>query len=290
MYTKPLLIGCMKLGTWGAQFNTTELGKFVDECLELGLDEFDHADIYGGHTTEREFGTLLSSRPDLKQKLKLTTKCGIAYPSDQRPEIGLKHYNSSKEYILKCIDASLRDLQVEQIHTFLIHRPDYLMNFEEIADAISTAKTSGKILHFGVSNFKPEQIQILSNYVEVVTNQIEISIDHLEPFENGSLEMLLSKKIQPCAWSPLAGGQVFTSDQEKYQRIRKVAEELAEKYTTELEAILVAWLRKHPAGIIPVLGTSKVARIKSALKGASITLTHEEWYSLWTASTGHKVA
>ena len=153
MYTQPLLIGCMKLGTWGAKYSKNELEAFIDGCLDLGVNEFDHADIYGGHTTEADFGEVISMRPDLKSKLRVTTKCGIAYPSENRPELGIKHYNSSKDYILNSIDRSLADLKLDKIDTFLIHRPDFLMNFDEIAEAVSKAKEAGKIVHFGVSNF-----------------------------------------------------------------------------------------------------------------------------------------
>lgn len=280
----------MKLGTWGANYSPKELEAFIDGCLDLGLDEFDHADIYGAHTTEEAFGQVLSKRTDLKSKLKLTTKCGIAYPSENRPEIGLKHYNSSKEYILQSIDRSLKNLQVENIDTFLIHRPDFLMSFDEISEAISIAKENGKITHFGVSNFEPHQLNILCEYVDVVTNQIEISLTHLNPFEDGSLNQLLHKKIQPTAWSPLGGGQLFNGTDEQSIRIMKELNELGEKYQAEPYQLLLAWLRRHPAGIIPVLGTSKVSRVKSALESTSIELTHEDWYRLWTASKGERVA
>ena len=290
MYKQPLLVGCMKLGAWGAHYNKTELEQFIDGCLDHGVDEFDHADIYGGHTTEQEFGEVIAIRPDLKNKIKLTTKCGIAYPSDNRPEIGIKHYNSSKDYILKSIDRSLQNLKVDKIDTFLIHRPDYLMNFEEIAEAITKARHAGKIIHFGVSNFMTHQLEILTEYVEVSTHQIEISLTHLEPFEDGSLNQLLHKKIQPSAWSPLGGGQIFNGQEEQFVRIRQSLDELGEKYAASHDQLLLAWLRKHPAGVIPVLGTSKVSRIKTALDAMNIELTHEDWYKLWTASKGEKVA
>lgn len=290
MYTQPILVGCMKLGTWGANYNTKELEAFIDGCLDIGADEFDHADIYGGHSTEADFGRVIAARPDLKNKVKVTTKCGIAYPSDNRPEIGIKHYNSSKSYVEKCIDRSLQDLNLERIDTFLIHRPDYLMNFEEIAEAVSAAKKAGKIHHFGVSNFLPHQLEILTEYVEVATNQIEISLTHLDPFEDGSLNQLLHKKIQPAAWSPLGGGQIFSGEDEQSVRIRKTLDELGETYGAAQDQLLLAFLMKHPSGIIPVLGTSKVARVKTALEAASIELSHEDWYKLWTASIGQKVA
>lgn len=290
MYKQPLIIGCMKLGSWGANFGPKELEAFIDGCLDLGLDEFDHADIYGAHTTEEAFGQVLNSRPDLKSKVKLTTKCGIAYPSDNRQEISIKHYNSSKAYILRSIDQSLQNLNVDSIDTFLIHRPDFLMNFEEIAEAISTAKQAGKIIHFGVSNFLPHQLEILTEYIEVTSNQIEISLTHLTPFEDGSLNQLLHKKIQPTAWSPLGGGQLFTGEDEQSLRIMAELNQLAEKYSATPDQILLAWLRKHPSGIIPVLGTSKVSRVTSALASVAIHLSHEDWYRLWTASTGNNVA
>lgn len=290
MYKQPLLVGCMKLGAWGANYNKTELEQFIDGCLDLGVDEFDHADIYGGHTTEAEFGEVLAIRPDLKNKVKLTTKCGIAFPSDQRPKIGIKHYDSSREYISQSIDQSLQSLRVDKIDTFLIHRPDYLTNFEEVAEAISNAKQAGKIINFGVSNFLTHQLDILTEYVEVVTNQIEISITHLTPFEDGSLNQLLHKNIQPTAWSPLGGGQIFEGNDEQSLRIRKTLEELAEVHNATHDQLLLAFLRKHPAGIIPVLGTSKVSRVKTALDAMSIELSHEDWYRLWTSSTGEEVA
>jgi len=280
----------MKLGTWGANYTTTELEHFIDGCLDLGLDEFDHADIYGGHTTEQAFGAVIARRPDLKKKVNITTKCGIAYPSDKRPEIGIKHYNSSKEYLLTSIDQSLQNLGVDAINTFLIHRPDYLMNVEEIAEAISQAKQAGKIIHFGVSNFLMHQLNLLTEYLDVSSNQLEISLTHLDPFEDGTLHQLLHKKIQPTAWSPLGGGQIFDGDDEQSIRIRKTLEELSKKHGAAHDQLLLAFLRKHPSGIIPVLGTSKVSRIRTALEALQIELSHEDWYQLWTASKGEKVA
>lgn len=279
----------MKLGAWGAQFTPKELESFIDGCLDLQLDEFDHADIYGAHTTEGAFGHVLAARPDLRKRVKITTKCGIAYPSENRPEIGIKHYNASKKYILDAIDGSLRQLKVETIHTFLIHRPDFLMSFEEIAEAIDEAKRLGKVQHFGVSNFLPHQLTLLKEYVEVVTNQIEVSLTHLQPFEDGTLNQLMHLKIQPTAWSPMGGGELFTGSAPHFVRIQGVLQQLAEKYAVPADQLLVAWLRKHPSGIIPVLGTSKLERVRSAKEALNVQLSHEDWYQLWIASKGEKV-
>lgn len=290
MYKKPLVIGCMKLGSWGANYSTKELTSFVDGCLDLDLNEFDHADIYGGHTTEAAFGEVLKKRPDLRNKINVTTKCGIAFSSEERPGFQIKHYNSTGTYITTSIDQSLQNLKVDKIDTFLIHRPDFLSNPAEIAEAISKAKEEGKIIHFGVSNYLPHQLDILASYLDITTHQIEISVTHLTPFEDGSLQQLMHKSIQPTAWSPLGGGTLFTHHDTRSQRIKSALDDLGAQYGLSQDQLLIAWLRKHPAGIIPVLGTSKVSRIQSALEACSAEISHEDWYKLWVASKGHEVA
>lgn len=289
IYNTPVLVGCMKLGKWGANFSTSELEKFIDQCLDLGLNEFDHADIYGAHTTEAEFGEVLKRRPDLKSKVKITTKCGIAYPSDQVDHT-IKHYNSTPEYIAHSIDLALQKLQVEQIDVFLIHRPDFLMDPAVIAQAVEKAKSSGKINHFGVSNFLPAQFELLHDHTPIATNQIEVSVNHLDPFEDGTLTQLQKYGVQPSAWSPLAGGVIFGGQDEQSVRIRETASQLAEKKNCKIDQILLAFVMKHPSGIVPVVGTSKIERVKDAMEAANVELSHEEWYELWTASIGEKVA
>lgn len=289
IYQAPIVVGCMKLGQWGAKFSTDELERFIDQCLELGLNEFDHADIYGAHTTEAEFGEVIKRRPDLKSKVKVTTKCGIAYPSDLRDHT-IKHYISTSSYIEKSIDLALQNLQLEQIDVFLIHRPDYLMDPADIAKAVDKAKSLGKINHFGVSNFQPDQFELLNKHTPLATNQIEVSVNHLQPFTDGTLTQLQKLEVQPSAWSPLAGGVIFGSQDEQSTRIRETATQLAEKKNCKLDQILLAFVMKHPSGIVPVLGTSKIERIKDAMAASHIQLTHEEWYDLWTASIGGKVA
>lgn len=289
-YKNSVVVGCMKLGQWGAKMTTKEYEKFIDECLEIGLNEFDHADIYGGHTTEAEFGEVIARRPDLKSKVHLTTKCGIAMPSDRRHH-KIKYYNSSKEYILKSIDQSLKNLEVDKIDVFLIHRPDFLMDPDEIAEAITEARDAGKVNHFGVSNFSSSQFDLLNSRISLITNQVEVSIAHLNPFQDGTLDQLLKRGIQPSAWSPLAGGILFgRNGDERSIRIRKAAQRLADSKNCQMDQLLLAWIMKHPSGIVPVLGTSKVERLKSALLASNIALSNEEWYHLWTASTGEEVA
>lgn len=286
----PLIIGVMRLGAWGVKMSRQELERFIDECLELGLRDFDHADIYGSYTSEAEFGAVLAGRPDLRSKIQITTKCGIKMLSENRPTHRIKSYDSSPAHIRQSVENSLRQLRVECLDLLLLHRPDMLMPPQEIAEVFSQLQQAGKVKHFGVSNFTPSQFELLNTFTPLVTNQIEASLLHLDPFSDGSLDQCLRHQITPTAWSPLGGGALFSDPENpRVKRIRTTAQNLCEKYEASLDQILLAFLHKHPAGIIPVLGTSKISRIKSALAAQKITLTHEEWYDLYQASTGEEV-
>lgn len=287
----PIIVGTMRLGAWGAKMNTNQLESFVEECLALGLNDFDHADIYGHYSTEEDFGKLLKARPDLRTKMQITTKCGIRMLSENRPNHKIKSYDSSKSHIIQSAENSLRFLTTDFLDVLLIHRPDYLMNPQEIAEAFERLKKEGKVRHFGVSNFTPAQFDLLNSYTPLITNQVEISITHLDCFEDGTLLQCQKHNITPTAWSPLGGGSVFgKSEDERIIRIQKVGKSLAEKYDVNLDQLLLAWIAQHPSGIIPVVGTAKIGRIKSAMKAMKINITKEDWYRLWEASVGHEVA
>ncbi len=286
----PYIIGTMRLGTWGSNLNTTEYERFIEGCLDLDLIDFDHADIYGHYTTENDFGNVLKSRKDLRKKMRITTKCGIKLTSENRPEHKIKSYDLSAEHIIASVEKSLASLQTDYIDVLLLHRPDYLFNPHEIAAAFSKLKKEGKVLDFGVSNFSPSQFDLLHSLTPLVTNQVEISLLHRNAFEDGTLDQCQKLNVIPTAWSPLGGGLLFKEGaDEKIQAIQKTLSTLAEKYSATSDQILYAWLRKHPAGIIPVLGTSKIERIQIAKQALDITLTHEEWYMLWEAALGSEV-
>ena len=284
----PLIIGTMRLGEWGVKMNTQELEYFIDACIDLGFTDFDHADIYGHYTEENRFGEVMKRRPDLKSKLQITTKCGIRLITPNRPKHTVKSYDSTKEHILWSTENSLQELGVDHLDVLLLHRPDYLMHPQEVAEAITQLKFAGKVKTFGVSNFSPSQFELLHSLTPLVTNQVEISLLHRDTFEDGTLDQLLRHKITPTAWSPLGGGALFTKDADP--KIKAALDTIAEKHNATIDQILIAWLRKHPAGIIPVLGTTKIKRIEQAKAALSITLSHEEWYTLWEAAIGKEVA
>ncbi len=283
----PLIIGTMRLGEWGAKMSTQELETFIDQCLEMGLNDFDHADIYGHYSAETEFGEVLKRRKDLRSKLQITTKCGIKLVTERRPDHKIQSYNSTKKYILACAENSLKELKIEQIELLLLHRPDFLMNPYDVAVAFERLKIEGKVNAFGVSNYSPSQFELLNSFTPLINNQVEISLTHRKAFEDGTLDQCLQHKIIPTAWSPLGGGAIFSkSEDPTILRIQKTAGEIAEKHQSKIDQILLAWILKHPAKIIPVLGTTKIKRIQDALGALEINLTHEEWYELWVAAAG----
>jgi len=291
VFKAPLSIGTMRFGKWGANMSTSDLQKFIEECLTLGLSNFDHADIYGDYTTEADFGKVLQNNSSLRNKLEIVTKCGIKMVCDNRPEYKIKSYDSGKEHIVNSVENSLRDLQTDYLDILLLHRPDYLMNPHEIAEVFNQLKSSGKVKHFGVSNFTPSQFNLINSFTPLITNQVEASILHLNPFEDGTFDQCMMHDIPPMAWSPYGGGAIFSNENDdRTERIKKVAAPLCEKYDCSLNQLLLAWLCLHPAGIIPVLGSSKIERIKTALDATKITLDKEDWYDLWQASTGETIA
>ncbi|UII78189.1 aldo/keto reductase family oxidoreductase [Flagellimonas sp. CMM7] len=286
----PYIIGTMRLGTWGSNLSTPEYEHFIEGCLDLGFIDFDHADIYGHYTTEKDFGHVLKSRKDLRQKMRITTKCGIKLVSENRPEHKIKSYDLTTDHIEASVEKSLASLQTDYIDVMLLHRPDYLIDPYEIAEVFSKLKKEGKVLAFGVSNFSPSQFDLLNSLTPLVTNQVEISLLQRNAFEDGTLDQCQKLKVIPAAWSPLGGGLLFKdSTDSKVKNIQKTLAVLAKKYNAAMDQVLYAWLRKHPAGIVPVLGTSKIERIQAAYKALDISLTHEEWYMLWEAALGREI-
>lgn len=285
-----IVAGCMKWGQWGARFTTSQFADSIAACIDNDITSFDHADIYGDYTTEEEFGAALNQQPSIRKKIQLITKCGIKMPVAGRPSNKIKSYDTSSQYIIQCVERSLTNLCTDYIDVFLIHRPDPLMNPGEIAEAFTRLKQQGKVLHFGVSNFTPSQTTLINKYYPVEINQIEISLLHLDPFHNGQLDQCIHDSILPMAWSPFGGGSLLTDfSSEKNKRIQAAVNLLSLKYKSNFENILLAFLRKHPSGIIPVLGTSKSERLISAMHSKELQLETEEWFMLWEASTGKKV-
>ena len=286
MNVSRLIAGTMTWGLWGAALGADRMIELINIYLENGINTFDHADIYGGHTTEAEFGKAFSLSGNLRDRIKLITKCGIQYPSENRA-LPIKYYDYSQKHLVWSVENSLRNLKTDYVDVLLLHRPSPLMQPDEIATAIEKLRAEGKILEFGVSNFTPSQTQLIASEVPVAYNQIQFSVSHHEAMTDGSLDFMRLKKITPMAWNPL--GNVFREETPQTQRLQYLLAVLQEKYAVAADAILIAWILRHPAGIHPVCGTTKAERIKLFHKAAELQLEETDWFALWVESRGSKV-
>lgn len=283
-------LGFWRLNEW--KMSSAELLYFIETVLDTGIITFDHADIYGDFSCETLFGEALMRKPALRQKMQLVTKCGIKPVSQKFPERKVNCYDTGYRHIIGSVEQSLKNFHTDYLDLLLIHRPDPLMNPRETARAFEDLHRSGKVLHFGVSNFLPADMEMLQSHLSLplVTNQVEISPAQLAHFHNGNMAYFLQKEIHPMAWSPLSGGRLLHPEDEEDRRIHRKLSELAQRKGTEnIGSLIYAWLLKHPAGIIPVLGTGKMHRIREALDAFTISLTTEEWFEIYEAGLGHKV-
>ena len=281
-----LIVGTMTWGEWGRKFSTKEAAKLIQDCVALGLRSFDHADIYGGYSTEAEFGKAFQASGIAREEVIHISKCGIQMPCDARP-LKVKHYDYSKEHIIASAENSLSHLQTDYLDVLLLHRPSPLMQVEEIAAAFSLLTSSGKVKSFGVSNFTPSQIQYLQKEVDLEWNQIECSLSHNQPLFDGSLDFHLSENIGSMAWSPL--GDYFKEDSPAKARLQLLFQELCEVYKASEDQLLLAWLLRHPAHIHPVLGTTRLERLSASVAAEKIDLSLTDWFRLLEAQWGHEV-
>lgn len=282
----PIIAGAMNWGVWQANFTTTQMAQMISSCLEHGISTFDHADIYGGYTTEAEFGNAFAQSGIARENIQLISKCGIQHTIGDRPN-KVKHYDYSKEYILWSAENSLKFLKTDYLDVLLLHRPSPLMQPDEIAEAVEKLKSEGKIKSFGVSNFTNAQTDLIRSRTEVAFNQIEFSATHLDPMLDGSLDYMIVNKIKPMAWSPI--GLVFKEHNDQTHRLKLLMAELVAKYNVSADVILLAWILQHPAGIIPVSGSTSPERLKNQMKATQIKLELEDWFAVWTESIGTKV-
>jgi predicted oxidoreductase len=286
----PVIAGCMNWGQWGARFSTAEYRSMISECLDIGITTFDHADIYGHYTTEEEFGEALRSQSSNRQKMQIITKCGIKLVTPNRPSHLIKSYDTSASHIRNSVERSLKNLHTDYINALLIHRPDPLMDPMEIMDVTDKLKAEGKILHFGVSNFLPKHLSLFTKHIQVEINQFEISAFTPGALQDGTADYCLGHDIICLAWSPLGGGKLQDEEKdEPTRRVIAVAEILATELNIMPDQVLLAWLYAHPAGIIPVMGTTKAARLKKALEARQIKLSREQWFMIYRAYLGKEV-
>jgi predicted oxidoreductase len=289
--SSPIIAGCMRWGSWGAGLEPKGYLTLIENCLESGIDTFDHADIYGGpHLTETAFGKALQMAPGIREKIKIITKTGIMLPDKLSGSPMIKHYDTSESHLIQSVEESLKALQTDRIDLLLIHRPDPLMDPEIISQAFHRLKKAGKVLHFGVSNFKASQLALIHRHWPVEVNQIQVSVEQPGVLFDGTTDKCLELGVQIQAWSPFAGGKITEiSDDERLRKIHAVAKLVATRHQTGVHEVLIAWLRTLPLNIIPILGSSNIERIRTINGSTGFTLEREEWFMMLRASTGKDV-
>lgn len=281
-----LVMGYWRLMEWN--MSARQLASFIEEHVDLGITTADHADIYGGYQCEAAFGDAMRLVPHLRQKMEIVTKCGIATTAN--PGHALGHYITDKSHIISSADSSLQKLATDYLDLLLIHRPDPLMDADEVAEAFTSLHQSGKVRHFGVSNFTPAQFSLLQSRLPftLATNQVEISPVHQPTILDGTLDQCQQLRIHPMAWSCLGGGSLFNDEafQPLRDELRAVGDELGAE---TIEQVVYAWVMRLPAKPLPIIGSGKIERVRSAIHSLSLDMNRQQWFRIRKAALGYDV-
>lgn len=281
-----LIMGYWRLMEW--QLSPAALLDLMKYHLDLGVTTIDHADIYGGYQCEEAFGNALRLEPSLRDRMEIVSKCGIALTA--KPEHALNHYNTGKAHIIASAEDSLRKLATDHLDLLLIHRPDPLMDADQVADAFISLKQAGKVKHLGVSNFSARQFELLQSRLPfpLVTNQLEISPLNQSTTLDGTLDLCQQLRIKPMAWSCLGGGRLF--DGQEYAPLRAELEQIRHEVGAQnIEQLVYAWVMMLPSQPLPLIGSGKRERIASAVAAESIALTRQQWFRIRKAALGYDV-
>jgi predicted oxidoreductase len=289
------IYGCMRIAGNNSASDRIKGKTAIMTALEAGYNHFDHADIYGAGASESIFGELLAEKPHLREQIILTSKAGIRPRNNDHDTYAPTRYDFSQQYLLASVEASLKRLNTDHLDMFLLHRPDYLFDVHEVAETFALLKASGKVKHFGVSNFKPSQVELLKSALAMplLVNQVEINIHNIDSLLDGTLDQCQQHGITPIAWCPLGGvaysawGNTFSGEDE--QRIENELSQQSEKYACTPWQVILAWLLKHPANICPIIGSTTPERIVAAKQALTLDYSREDWYRLLEARNGQAV-
>lgn len=281
-----LVMGYWRLMEWN--MSPRQLASFIEEHVELGITTADHADIYGGYACEAAFGDAMRLVPHLREKMEIVTKCGIATTAN--PDHALGHYITDRSHIISSAEASLQKLATDYLDLLLIHRPDPLMDADEVAEAFTELHKSGKVRHFGVSNFTPAQFALLQSRLPftLATNQVEISPVHQPAILDGTLDQCQQLRIRPMAWSCLGGGSLFND--EAFQPLRDELQAVANEIGAQtIEQVVYAWVMRLPSQPLPIIGSGKIERVRSAIHSLSLEMNRQQWFRIRKAALGYDV-
>jgi predicted oxidoreductase len=283
-----IVAGMWRLGDWG--MSVEQRVALIQQCIDMGVTSFDHADIYGGYSNEGLFGEALRANPSLRDQIQLVSKCGIKLVTPKRPQHTIQHYDTTAAHITASVEESLRQLHTDRLDLLLIHRPDPLMDFDDIAEAFSALRKAGKVLHFGVSNFSRHQFECLNRRIELATNQVEFSPLHVAPMFDETFDGLQDLGVAPMIWSPLAGGRLFSATEPHAENLRLVIKEVADRMKVPFGSVVFAWIMQLPSRPIPLTGTGRIEAIAVAGAGTQVKLSRQDWFRILRAARGHEVA
>jgi predicted oxidoreductase len=282
-----VVAGAWRLAEWG--WSPQQRLAWIEGNLDIGVTSFDHADVYGGYSVESLFGDALALRPALRARMQLVSQCGIKLLTPLRPGHQLTHYDSSAAHVRASVDHSLQALRTDHLDLLLIHQHDALADFDELAETFEALRREGKVRCFGVSNFAPHQLAPLHRRIALATHQIELSPLHPQPLHDGVLDQCQDLGLRPMAWSPLAGGRLFTSDDEPVRRLRHVLQVMAGELGVSVTTLAIAWVLRHPSQPLPILGSRRIEVARDALAALALRLDAQQWWRIWTVATGREM-
>ncbi|MBF9047193.1 oxidoreductase [Rhodobacterales bacterium LSUCC0031] len=283
-----IIYGMWRLGD-DADTSPAHVQAKIETCLAQGITTMDQADIYGGYTAEAILGAALRAAPGLRDQIEIVTKCDIVAPVGRYSNARVKYYDTSRAHIMASVETSLAEMGIDHIDLLLIHRPDPLMDHHETGRALDELVASGKVRAVGVSNFMGHDWSLLQSAMEtpLVTNQIELSVLHHTPFTDGAVAWMQEAGVPIMAWSPLGGGRLFGAEG---RAVLDVLARIGAAQGLAPEAVAVAWLLRHPAQIMPVMGTNSLSRIAALGDACAVTLDRQTWFEIYTAALGREVA
>jgi predicted oxidoreductase len=284
MNLSTIVAGVLHMARWN--LTAAERLVWIENALTLGITSFDHADVHGDYAVQDLFGEALRLKPALRQQMQLVSKCGIALHSSQRPEHSLKHFNTTAQHIRTSVQDSLRALGTDRLDLLLIHRPDPLMDADEVARCFEALQHEGKVLEFGVSKHSVQQFELLDSRIPLATHQLELSALHTFALLDGTLDQAQRLRRRPMVCSPLAGGRQFSDPGEQATRTRAALQAVADAHGVSLATAAYAWVLRHPSLPHLVTGTGRLTGLQEAVTATQLRLSVHQWTQIWNASTG----
>jgi predicted oxidoreductase len=283
-----IVAGMWRMNEW--KLTPQQRVTWIEQALAMGVTSFDHADIYGGYGVEAVFGEALALQPSLRARMQIVSKCGIKLVNAARPEHTIQHYDTSASHIIASAENSLRQLGTDHLDLLLIHRPDPLMDFDEIAGAFQRLRQDGKVKHFGVSNFSRHQFESLNRRVTLATNQVEFSPLNVAPMFDETFDGLQDLGVAPMIWSPLAGGRLFSSSDADGARVRAAIQKVADELQRPFGSVVFAWIMQLPSRPVPLTGSGRIEAVAEAVQATQFSLSRSQWFEILRAARGHEVA